>query len=429
MMWLERLFEILVLGIRNLLRNKLRSFLTMLGMIFGVGSVIAMLSVGAGARHEILAQMSELGVTNIIVNSLEPTEEAGSASGTDQAEQLKRYGIKFRDMKHLRDTVPGISRILPVNLVRERVWYGSKRVDCQVLGVRPDHLAMFRLEVGRGRPFTALDDATGAKVCVVRRSVLEQFETLDDPLGMTVRIGDFPYRIVGVLEDEAFQSHTRKALALGDKAFEVYIPYEASMRTFGTMTIRQSIAGMEMSEVELDQLIVQASSADRVSTTARIIKSVFQHFHDGKDYEIVVPLELLRQTEKTQQVFSIVMVLIAGISLLVGGIGIVNIMLATITERTKEIGIRRALGAQRGDIVLQFLLETVAIAAIGGLLGCLMGAVGIFGIVQSTDWHAVIAPEYVVMSLAISCSVGIIFGIYPARRAAMMDPITALRHD
>ena len=201
------------------------------------------------------------------------------------------------------------------------------------------------------------------------------------------------------------------------------------MRTFGTVTYVERSGSTEYSETDLDQIVVKAGDAEDVFTTARMLEAVLKSSHDRLDYEIVVPLELMQQSENTQKVFNLVMILIASISLIVGGIGIANIMLATITERTKEIGIRRALGARRRDIVVQFLAETLAIAIVGGLLGCLAGVVGTRGIVALTDWNAVIAPHYVGLSLGISLTVGVAFGIFPARRASLMDPISALRRE
>lgn len=425
-MWIERILEIFVLGLKNLLRNKLRSFLTMLGMIFGVGSVIAMLSVGAGARHQILSQIQELGIRNIIINSVAPPEET---KGDAEVEDMNRYGLTFKDAEYIRDTLPTVSKILRVNLVKKRTWYGSQRLDASILGVHPEHLDLFNLRVARGRPFTPIDSATAAKVCILRKGCIRQLSLVEDPLGMSLRIGGHPFEVIGILEDESFKSHTRKALALNDRSYEVYIPYSTSMRVFGTITYLRKSGSKEYTEVELDQLIVQVGEMGHVFPTAQMIASLLKNFHDKKDFEIVVPLELLQQSERTQKVFNIVMVLIAGISLIVGGIGIANIMLATITERTKEIGIRRALGARRRDIMIQFLTETVAIAALGGLLGCLLGIGGIMGIVRFTEWEALIAPHYILVSLLISCTVGIVFGIFPARRASFMDPITALRHE
>ena len=425
--FLERWVEIFALGIRSLMRSKLRTFLTMLGMIFGVGSVITMLSVGAGAEHEILSRIGELGVKNIIVNSVTPPEEVQVEGG--QQQWVNRYGLRFEDRGRIEETCRSVERVLPVNVVKERVWFRSKRVDASVLGVEPRHLGMFNLAVDSGRPFNKIDDETGRKVCVIRRGIVSKLGIVGDPLGMTLRIGRFPFEVIGVLADEAFRSHTAKALAIDDRAQEVYIPYNSSMRTFGTFSYVQRTGSSEISEVELDQMIVQTKDQDSVFTTAQMIEAILKNGHEKTDYEIVVPLELLQQSAKTQQVFNVVMVLIASISLLIGGIGIANIMLATITERTKEIGIRRALGARRSDVMSQFLMETLAIAALGGLFGAAFGILGVQGIVHFTKWEALIDPNYVGISMLISCGVGILSGLYPASRAARMDPITALRYE
>ena len=422
----ERAFEILGQGLRGLRRNKLRSFLTMLGMIFGVGSVITMLSVGAGARAEILARISELGVTNIILNSVKPPEET---KPKNEDEWVIRYGLTFADADYIQAIIPTVSDLLRVNRVTQRAWHGSTRIEASVLGVQPRHLAMFGLKVGRGRSFTEIDDETRAKVCLVRPGFAKQLESVDDPLGQWLYIGGYPFQIIGILGDQEFRSHTAKALNLSGVAQEIYIPYTTSMSTLGTRTSIQRAGSYESSIVDLDQIVVSTASADDVFDTARMLSSALANKHKKKDYEIVVPLELLQQSEATQRTFSLVMILIASISLLVGGIGIANIMLATITERTREIGVRRALGARRRDISVQFLTETTSIAVVGGLIGCLVGLVGIQGIARWTSWKAIVEPHYVFVALGISCAVGILFGIYPARRAAQMNPITALRHE
>lgn len=427
MIWLDDVFEVLRLGLRNLLRNKLRSLLTMLGMIFGVGSVIAMLSVGAGARQEILARIQQLGIKNIIVNSVKPPEDTKTET-QNQRRWVDKYGIAFDDRELLGATCPSIEKILPVNAAKKPVWRGSRRVDASVLGVLPEHLAMFHLDVARGRVFNELDAAERKHVCIVRKGLVDELQMLQDPVGAEVHIGESTFEIIGVLADEQFASHTKKALAIDGRAQEVYIPYTTSMRTFGTLTYVSRGGSEERSIVELDQLIVVAKEVDLVRPTSRIIDAVFKRSHKKKDYEIVVPLELLEQSEKTQAVFNAVMIVIAAISLLVGGIGIANIMLATITERTREIGVRRALGARRRDILLQFLTETAVIGVVGGLFGCLFGFAAIRVVVTYTGWQAVVAPHYVAVALGISCLVAILAGIYPARRAAFMDPIVALRY-
>ncbi|MBK7875861.1 MAG: ABC transporter permease [Planctomycetes bacterium] len=423
----DALFDLLRLGFENLLRNKLRSFLTMLGMIFGVGSVIAMLSVGAGARKEILERIQSLGIENIIVNSVKPPEETKTETQGNRR-WVDKYGLRFDDREQLEATCPSIRKVLPVNLVKKPVWSGSRRVDASVLGVLPEHLAMFHLEAGRGRVFNALDAREAKQVCLVRQGLGEELQLLRDPVGATVNVGNESFEIVGVLADEAFRSHTQKALAIDGRTQEVYIPYTTSMRTFGTMTFVRKSGSEERTLVELDQMIVVAKSADLVRPTARIIANVLERNHKRKDWEIVVPLELLQQSERTQAVFNAVMLVIAAISLLVGGIGIANIMLATITERTREIGVRRALGARRRDILLQFLTETATIGVVGGLFGCLFGLAAIRAVVLYTGWQAVIEPHFVLVALGISGGVAVLAGLYPARRAARMDPIGALRY-
>ncbi len=426
-MRLDAAAEVLQLGLRNLLRNKLRTFLTMLGMIFGVGSVIAMLSVGAGARREILSRIQELGIRNIIVRSVKPPEDTKTQTQA-QNRWMDRYGLTFRDRERLETTCPSIERVLPVNRVKNPVWRGRRRVDAAVLGVLPEHLSMFHLEVGRGRGLEPLDSDERKRVCVVRRGLIDDLELVDDPLGSTVFIGSVPFEIVGVLADAQFRSGTREALAIDEHAREVYIPYTTSMRSFGTLTMVNRGGNQERSAVELDEIIVVARDPGLVRPTARIVENVLSGSHKRKDWETLVPLLELEQQERIQSVFNAVMIVIAAISLLVGGIGIANIMLATITERTREIGVRRALGARRRDILLQFLAETAAIGLVGGLFGCLFGLAAVRGVVAFTGWQALTEPQFVVVALAISCLVAIVAGIYPARRAARMDPIGALRY-
>lgn len=259
---LTGLGEVFVLGVRNLTRNKLRSFLTMLGMIFGVGSVIAMLAVGAGARAELLARIQELGVNNIIVNSVKPPEE--NKPKTSRNRWIDRYGLTFKDREIFKQVCPGVESILPVNAVRVRLWYQSHGIDCTVLGVEPEHLRIFGLDVRRGRTFNEIDSREGAKVCIVRPSLVRELETLADPIGLSVRIGNEPYEIIGVLDDARFSTHTKKALAIDGQHQEVYIPYSSSMRDYGTMTILRRAGSEERSIVELDQMVVR-TTRDRKS--------------------------------------------------------------------------------------------------------------------------------------------------------------------
>ena len=424
----EKLWEEFLLGLRNLQRYKLRSFLTTLGIIFGISSVITMMAVGAGARSEILDRIQRLGVNNIILNTVRPPEST-KASESGEEQWVGRFGLTFRDFRQVQNTCPTVERALPVHIVKKSVWYGSKRVHVKVFGVLPEHLETFHLVPRLGRAFNELDNQTFRRVCVIRESLLRELGILEDPLKLDLKIGRESFRVVGVLPSEKFDSPTSKALALDSRSSEVYVPYETVLKVYGTISTKQQAGSYESTQIELDQVIVKVRNTEEVFQTAKMLEAILGNLHKQKDYEIVVPLELLAQSEQTQKIFNIVMLLIAGISLVVGGIGIVNIMLATISERMREIGIRRALGAKRSGIAVQFLMETLAIATTGGILGCLMGLGGVFLISYFTGWRTIVSPQSVMISIGISCAVGVVFGLYPAIRAAKLDPIVALRHE
>ncbi len=419
--------ETFLLAFRNLRRNKLRTLLTLLGMIFGVGSVIAMLSVGAGAQAELLARIKELGVNNVIVNSIRPPQETRDEKSSDDMDWIDRFGLTESDRQRIERLCPNIEQLLSINLVPDRVWYGSSRVDATIMGVPPRYIDMFGLRPSLGRKLSELDEASAETVCMVRRSLLRKLGVLEEPLGLTLRLGSFPYQVIGVLEDVDYHEQTRTALNLAADAHEVFIPHSSSLRTFGHLVYKERAGTSERTRIEVDRLIAVTTSAHLVPGVARVIDAILEYDHAKRDYEIVVPLSLLEQQERTQRVFSVVMVLIASISLIVGGIGIANIMLATVTERTREIGIRRAMGATRSDVMLQFLTETVAIGLIGGMLGCAFGFAALAGIVRATGWNAAVGPAAIAISLSISCAVAVVSGLYPARRGALLDPIQALR--
>ena len=418
--------ELVRLGLRSLLGYPMRTVLTMLGVVFGVGSVIAMLALGAGAERELLREIGRLGIQNIIINSVKPEESTDSSSRTNW---INSYGLTFKDHRRIVATVPGIKRALPVHVSKRTVWSGSKRVEGTLYAVMPEHLEMFQLNTSVGRNLSHLDDEKLARVCVIRSGLLKELSIFEDPVGLPLNIGNETFHVVGVLEDDAFLGYARKALSVDAKSSEIYVPYNSILKRHGTRSITRRSGSQEATDVELNQVVVSVEDLDQVLITARVIDSLLDRSHPEKDYELVVPLEVLAQRQKTQKVFNLALVAIASISLLVGGIRIANIMLATVTERTKEIGVRRALGARRHHIMAQFLTETTTISTIGGTVGVLVG----IGLVQVltlfTGWTSVITLFSVLLSLSISMAVGIISGIYPARRAAGLDPIAALRHE
>jgi putative ABC transport system permease protein len=421
------IFELVREALRNLGRHKLRSFLTALGIIFGVASVMSMISTGEGARRAILDQINELGIRNIIINARKPPAEQ-NVQQEDTSTTL-HYGLTFHDARQIALTLPMITEVLPVHDVEQWIWFKSRRIQAKVRGVTPEYFERLNLDPWLGRPLTDSDGITRQRVCVVRSQLLRDALYVGDPLKLDLKVGPEYYRVVGVLADSEFQSPNRAALGIDDRALEVYVPFDTVVSRIGLETSTQRSGSFESSVVELHQILCVVDSEENVLHAARGVQAILGTFHEKQDYEMTVPLELLESRRKTQRVFDIVLPIVAGISLLVGGIGILNIMLASITERTREIGIRRALGATGADITWQFLVETVTLSSIGGLLGIALGAAGVSLLRTLTEWDAVITPGAVGLSLGVSCLTGVVFGLYPARKAAAMEPIRALRHE
>ena len=421
------LLELIREALRNLGRHKLRSFLTALGIIFGVASVMSMISTGEGARRTIMSQIQQLGIRNIILNARKPPDEQkAQTSGTSFR---LHYGLTFRDREQIAETLPMISEVLPVHDLDQWIWFGSRRIEAKVRGVTPAYFEKLQMTPWMGRPLADHDEAERARVCVVRSQLLREARYVGDPLKLDLKIGNQFFRVVGVLPDAEFQSPNRLALGIDERALEVYVPYETVIDRFGLQLTVRRAGSRESSEVELHQIVCVVDKEENVLPAARGVQAILERFHEKRDYEITVPLELLESRRKTQRVFDIVLPIVAGVSLLVGGIGILNIMLASITERTREIGIRRALGATGLDITWQFLVETVTLSGIGGLIGVGLGMLGVHVLRAFTHWDAVITPWAVALSFGVSCLTGIVFGLYPARQAAAMEPIRALRHE
>jgi len=418
--------ELVRLGVRNLIAYPLRTFLTTLGIVCGVSAVIAMMALGAGAEQQLLEEIGRLGIQNIILNSVKPPEKSTAQS---EGSWMLRYGLTFRDEQQIQATVPGLERVLPVQIRPQTVWEGSRKTEATVYAVHPEHMQMFGLDVLRGRNIEAPDGAALRRVCVVRAGLLRSLGSFEDPLHRMITIDDEPYEVVGILRDEEFRGYAQEALAIDVKSTEIYVPYETVLRREGTESVKRRQGSFEATNVELSQVVVSVEDIDHVLVAARMLQRVLQSNHEEQDYKVVVPLEVLEQRRRTQDVMRNALIAIAGVSLLVGGIGIANIMLATVTERTREIGVRRALGATRAHIVAQFLTETTAISGFGGIVGVAASFLVVWVMSLYTGWAAIITPASLLLALGISMIVGIAFGILPARRAALLDPIAALRHE
>ena len=417
------------LGFRSLWLHRLRSLLTVLGIVFGVCSVIAMLAIGEGASFEAQEQIKNLGSQNIIIRSIKPPEEQ-KVSDKGSQNYVLEYGITYKDVVRIRSTIPGVTVVLPARNMRDYVWNISKRVDCDIVGTVPWYPEMRNHHVAAGRFFTDADMEAQTSVCVLGAEMAPVLFPLESPLGKHVRVGADYYQVIGIMEPGGREPQSESSEAATKPAtHRMFIPLETAKLRYGEVLMKRRSGSFEAERVQLHEVTVKVDSLENVTSVSDAVKEVMLRNHKKKDYDIIVPLELLRKAERTKEIFNIVLGSIAAISLLVGGIGIMNIMLASVTERTREIGIRRALGARRKDIITQFLMETVLLSGAGGILGVLLGVAIPFVVSHTAGMVTIIRLWSPMVAFTISAMVGVIFGLYPAFRAANMDPVEALRHE
>ncbi len=423
----------LQLGIKSLLLHKLRSLLTMLGVILGVGSVIAMLAIGEGSKREALERIRLLGATNVIIRSVKPDhQETGEESSNEQTtSRVMEYGLQYKDLDRLTATLPTIERALPITLVRKRAQATHRAIpNARILGTTTDYLSVKNLRVRRGRFLSEPDLERKTNVVVLSAGAAEKLFNFEDPLGKPIRLGSMVFRVVGVLYPQATGSAVAGAIGSQDFNQDIYIPLSAARSRFGELKIIVSAGSTQFERNQLSEITLTVSDENFVSQTAAMARKLLEPNHPKfADIEVQVPLELLQQAEEEKRIWNLVLGSIAGISLLVGGIGIMNIMLATVTERTREIGIRRALGARRIDITIQFLVESVVLSSTGGLLGIAFGIGVPIAVTYFSEVDSYIQWWTTPLTFAISVGIGGVFGVYPARQAAMLDPIEALRHE
>ena len=412
------------LGVKSLMLHKLQSFLTMLGMVFGVSSVIAMLSIGEGASKEALEQIRRLGSTNIIISAMKPIEDEDAAS--TQSAFMSIYGLLYEDEARIRESFPTVVKTAPVKQVREKARLYERTLDLRVVGTTPDWFTLVRRPVIAGRVMTPEDMESFTSICVLTEYGARRLLATEESIGQMLRLGGEYYQVIGIVQSESAEGGS---LLTPDQEVDAYIPLNVARSRYGDIMIRSASGSSEREKVELHQIIVRVDADENVESTALGVRAMLERFHKKEDYHISIPLALLRQAEATKRTFNIVLGSIAGISLLVGGIGIMNIMLASVTERTREIGVRRAVGAHRKQIILQFLIETVVLSTSGGFIGIAIGISIPWLVTKFSGMPTVVTTYSLVLSVGISMAIGIVFGIYPAFRAANLDPIEALRHE
>jgi putative ABC transport system permease protein len=399
----------------SLRAHKLRSLLTVLGIIFGVGAVIAMLSIGAGAEKQALAMIDTMGVRNIIVTAKEFKDEE------QRKIREKSLGLSRRDADAVVEAVPGTEAVaLKIALQTFKVISPGGRAEPRVLGVSSRYGAMMNLAIEEGRFLDEQDEETFAGVCVIGPAARRDLYGFGPAIGKPLKVNDRWMTVVGVLAASGAGGRDFEGVAIQSTANDIYIPVTTAARKFRVDPLKSPV----------DEMIVRVKEGASVQEAAAVTGTLLSRLHGGaNDTTLVVPEALLEQSRRTQRLFNVVMGCIAGISLLVGGIGIMNIMLATVLERTREIGVRRALGARRTDIRNQFVVESFTISACGGLLGVAMGLVIARTVAAYAGWETIVTPFSILLSTGVSLAVGLVFGIYPALRAAGLDPIDALRYE
>ena len=439
-------------AIEAVAHNKLRAGLTSLGILFGVASVIAMLAIGKGAERKILDQMRLLGSNNVIVTPIvEQKEEKAKDTDTKQTRKFTP-GLTYLDAEAIRTVIPNIETASAEVVVNTLITREGHRRSGKIVGVDTTYFRLMNLDIVKGEIFTTAQVAQGREVAIIGNGVRTRFFTTDDPIGKSIKVGDSWLTVVGVLADRQVSSETSHDLGIRDPSMDVYVPVHTMLLRFrnraeltkrdveGAAAVTVTQAGDPQQDADavaerknynqLDRVVARVTEARFVPAVAEVMKRMLSRRHNSViDFEIAVPELLLKQEQDTKRMFNIVLGAIASISLIVGGIGIMNIMLASILERIREIGVRRAMGATQKDILFQFLMEAVLISVVGGVAGILLGGAFSIGIQHFAHIETIVSGMSVFVAFTVSLTVGLVFGIVPAYRAARQDPVACLRYE
>ncbi len=449
-----RLLANLFIAIDAVIANKLRSLLTALGIIFGVAAVIAMLAIGNGAQQEILNQIKLVGVNNIVIKPIVEQKEEKIEEKVGKKDKKKfSPGLTIRDVKSIQATIPGLTKLSPEIILDTYVIRQGLRRSAKLVGVEPAYFDIFNFELSEGQLFNDGQRKAGSPVCIIGYGIRTKFFPTENPIGKSIKVGPHWLTIVGILGERAVSSTSISKLGIRDFNMDVYAPLQtiliryknrdlitaegirlAAMKgrgmVFNNNGTNQETEEQKKNYHQLDRLVIQVDETPKLQATAEVLSRLLQRKHyDVVDYEIEIPELLLKQQQRTNDIFNYVLGAIAGISLLVGGIGIMNIMLASVLERIKEIGLRLSIGAKKSDVVQQFLFEAIMISVSGGLIGVILGITMAYVVSTVADIPTIISFTSILLSFGVAATVGLVFGIAPARKAASQDPITSLRYE
>ena len=451
---MERYLQILSIALEAVFANKVRSILTALGIIFGVSAVIAMMAIGNGAQKEILDQIKLVGVNNIVILPVDlnsnNSDEENSDNNESEKSLRKKYspGLTIKDAENIAKTIPTVEKVSPEITYSLLTIRKGKKINAELTGVNNNYFSLFNLKLSEGVLFSDIQSKRGDPVCIIGPAVSKKLFPDTNPLGKQIKCGDVWLRVIGVLEGVEANEKT-KSLGVSDYNKKVLTPVKTVLLRYkdrslvnqasfgggevirmGRSTMFISTEGTKTDEHQIDKIVVKVKETEDLDATRKVIESILKRRHQGvQDFELKIPELLLKQEQKTKDIFNIVLGAIAGISLIVGGIGIMNIMLASVMERIREIGVRRAIGATKKDITFQFLAEATFISITGGFIGIILGIIMAKIITASTGILTIVSFISIAVSFGVAATVGVIFGWLPARKASEQDPVESLRHD
>lgn len=443
---LEKLKSNFSEALRMIKTNKVRTFLTALGIIFGVAAVITMLAIGNGAEKEILAQLELVGVNNIVITPIPDDEDPGASEDPEESQtgELKRFskGLDMLDVLSIKENISSVKTVSPEIILDTYVINNGKQNSVKLIGVNTSFFESSNIDIESGKIFSEYQTFNALPVCIIGKKVEKKLFTGESALGRQIKVKDVWLQVVGIIEEKLISDKAQENLGIRDINQDVYIPIKTFLVRYRDRKIITDDYEVNDNQNgpkkriprgnyhQIDKLTVQVSNSNELRATAEVLSRMIKRRHnDVLDFEITIPIQLLKQQQKTKQIFNIVLSIIAGISLLIGGIGIMNIMLASVLERTKEIGIIRAIGATQQDIILQFLSESVLISVGGGIIGIIVGIIGAYIIQIATGIETILSLNSILLSFIVAVLVGLIFGIAPAKAAANKNPIEAIRHE